>query len=155
MLQIYVTLWRSWFVCVCVCVCVCVSVYLVLLSHFQPFKIHLTNILPILIKMVDFKNLACATSFATQASRKFIYLPFRASGKKSYCHTLSTYLFQVDPVTGMVINLTDLKLYINVSKTIKLQSYLSTQLSRYSLISLYNCHVTVLLVYTTIMLQFC
>ena len=38
--------------------------------------------------MVDFKNLAWATSFATQASRKFIYLPYRASGKKSYCHTL-------------------------------------------------------------------
>ena len=56
--------------CVCVCVCVCVSVYLVLLSHFLPFKIHLTNISPILIKMVDFKNLAWATSFATQASRK-------------------------------------------------------------------------------------
>ena len=65
-----------------------VSVYLDLLSHFLPFKIHLTNISPILIKMVDFKNLAWATSFATQASRKFIYLPYRASGKKSYCHTL-------------------------------------------------------------------
>ena len=64
-------------VCVCVYVCVCVRVYLVLLPHFLPFKIHLTNILPILIKMVDFKNLAWATSFATQAS-----------GKKSYCHTL-------------------------------------------------------------------
>ena len=66
-------------------VCVCVSVYFDLLSHFLPFKIHLTNISPILIKMVDFKNLAWATSFATRASRKFIY---RASGKKSYCHTL-------------------------------------------------------------------
>ena len=66
-------------------VCVCVSVYLDLLSHFLPFKIHLTNISPVLIKMVDFKNLAWATSFATRASRKFIY---RASGKKSYCHTL-------------------------------------------------------------------
>ena len=65
--------------------CVWVSVYLELLSHFLPFKIHLTNILPILIKMVDFKNLAWTTSFATQASRKFIY---RASGKTSYCHTL-------------------------------------------------------------------
>ena len=32
--------------------------------------------------MVDFKNLAWATSFATRASRKFIYLPYRASGKK-------------------------------------------------------------------------
>ena len=72
-----------------VCVCVCVSVYLELLSHFLPFKIHLTNISPILIKMADFKNLAWATSFATQASRKFIYLPYRASGKKSYCHTLN------------------------------------------------------------------
>jgi len=71
-----------------VCVCVCVYVYLVLLSHFLPFKIHLTNILPILIKMVDFKNLAWATSFATQASRKFIYLPYGASGEKSYCHTM-------------------------------------------------------------------
>ena len=38
--------------------------------------------------MVDFKTLAWATSFATRASRKFIYLPYRASGKKSYCHTL-------------------------------------------------------------------
>ena len=76
MLQIYVTLWESWFVCVCV------SVYLVLWSHFLPFKIHLTNISPISIKMVDFKNLAWATSFATRASRKFIYLPFRASGEK-------------------------------------------------------------------------
>ena len=61
MLQIYVTLWGRWFVCVCVCVSVCLE----LLSHFQPFKIHLTNISPILIKMVDFKNLAWATSFAT------------------------------------------------------------------------------------------
>ena len=76
---------------VCVCVCVCVSVYLVLLSHFLPFKIHLTNISPILIKMVGFKTLAWATSFATRASGKFIYLPYRASGEKSYCHTLETY----------------------------------------------------------------
>ena len=38
--------------------------------------------------MVDFKNLALATSFAARASRKFIYLPYNASGKKSYCHTL-------------------------------------------------------------------
>ena len=68
--------------------CVWVSVYLDLLSHFLPFKIHLTNISPILSKMVDFKNLAWATSFATQARRKFIYLPYRASGEKSYCHTL-------------------------------------------------------------------
>ena len=51
-------------------------VYLELLSHFLPIKINLTNILPILIKMVDFKNLAWATSFATWASRKFIYLPY-------------------------------------------------------------------------------
>ena len=74
MLQIYVTLWGR--------LCVCVCVYLELLSHFLPIKINLTNILPILIKMVDFKNLAWATSFATRASRKFIYLPYRASGKK-------------------------------------------------------------------------
>ena len=60
----------------------CVSVYLELLSHFLPFKIHLTNISPILIKMADFKNLAWATSFATWASRKFIYLHYKASGKK-------------------------------------------------------------------------
>ena len=65
-----------------VCVCVWVSVYLELLSHFLPFKIHLTNISPILIKMADFKNLAWATSFATRASRKFIYLPYKASWKK-------------------------------------------------------------------------
>ena len=65
-----------------VCVCGCVWVYVELLSNFPPFKIHLTNVSPILIKMVDFKNLAWATSFATWASRKFIY------GKKSYCHTL-------------------------------------------------------------------
>ena len=71
MLQIYVTLWGRW----CVCVCVCVCVYLELLSHFLPIKISLTNISPILIKTVDFKNLSWATSFATQASRKFIYLP--------------------------------------------------------------------------------
>ena len=63
----------------CVCVCVCVCVYLVLLSHFLPFKIHLTNISPILIKIVDFKNLAWATSFATQASKKFIYLQVQNS----------------------------------------------------------------------------
>ena len=72
---------------VCVCVCVCVCVYLELLSHF--LRISLTNISPILIKMVDFKNLAWATSFATRASRKLIYLPYRASGEKSYCHTLN------------------------------------------------------------------
>ena len=76
--------------CVCVCVCV-VWVYLELLSHFLPIKINLTNILPILIKTADFKNLAWATSFATRASRKFIYLPYRASGNKSYCHTLSLF----------------------------------------------------------------
>ena len=64
-----------------VCVCVCIR----LLSTFitlLPFKIHLTNTSPILIKMVDFKNLACATSSATRASRKFIYLPYRANGEK-------------------------------------------------------------------------
>ena len=88
MLQIYVTLWGSWFACMCLCVRLCVSVYLVLLSHFLPFKIHLKNILPILIKMVDFKNPAWATSFATRASRKFIYLPYKACEKKSYYHTL-------------------------------------------------------------------
>ena len=75
-------------VCVCVSVCVCVCVYLELLSLFLPIKINLTNISPVLIKIVDFKNLAWATSFATWASRKFIYLPYRASGEKSYCHTL-------------------------------------------------------------------
>ena len=37
--------------------------------------------LPVLIKMVDFKNLAWATSFDTCASRKFIYLPYMQSGK--------------------------------------------------------------------------
>ena len=67
-------------------VCVRVCVYLELLSHFLPFKIHLTNILPILIKMVRLKNLAWATSFATRASRKFIYLPW--PWEKSYCHTM-------------------------------------------------------------------
>ena len=61
-------------------VCVYVCVYLELLSHFLPIKIHLTNILPILIQMVDFKNLAWATSFATWASRKFIY--WASGGKK-------------------------------------------------------------------------
>ena len=75
-----------------------VCVYLVFLSHFLPFKIHLINISPILIKMVDFKNLAWATSFATWASRKFIYLPTGQEGEKSYCHTLDlicaiTYIF--------------------------------------------------------------
>ena len=72
MLQIYVTLWGRWFVCVSVSL-----LRRTLLSHFLPFKIHLTNISPILIKMVDFKNLAWATSLA-----------YRASGEKSYCHTL-------------------------------------------------------------------
>ena len=43
-------------VCVRVCVCVCVRVYLVLLSHFLPFKIHLTNTSPILIKMADLEE---------------------------------------------------------------------------------------------------
>ena len=76
MLQIYVTLWGRWFVCVYVraCVRVCVWVYLELLSHFLPIKINLINMSPILIKIVDFKNLAWATSFATWAGRKFIYL---------------------------------------------------------------------------------
>ena len=82
MLQIYVTLWGR--------LCVCVCVYLELLSHFLPIKINLLNISPILINLVYFKNMAWATSFATRASRKFIYLPYRASGKKSYCHTLGT-----------------------------------------------------------------
>ena len=57
-----------------VCACVSLSVYLELLSHFLPFKIHLTNRSPILIKTVDFKDLAWATTFANRASRKFIYL---------------------------------------------------------------------------------
>ena len=86
---------------VCVCVCVCVRVYLVLLSHFLPFKIHLTNVSRILIKMVDFKNLAWATSFATRASRKFIYLPYRASGEKSYCHTLPMVLVAQVMLSGI------------------------------------------------------
>ena len=58
------------------------SDYLLLLSHFLPFKVHLTNILPILILKNDFKKMVWATSFATWESRKFIYLPIRASGKK-------------------------------------------------------------------------
>ena len=62
--------------------CVCVCVYLELLSHFLPFKINLTNISPILIKIVDFKNLAWATSFATRANRKFITCPTGQVGKK-------------------------------------------------------------------------
>ena len=53
----------------------------------------MTNISPVLIKTVDFKNLAWATSFATRASRKFIYLPYRVSGEKSYCHTLLMDIF--------------------------------------------------------------
>ena len=81
--------------CMCMCVCVWVAIYLELLSHFLPFKIHLTNISPISIKMVDFKNLPWATSFATRASRKFIHMPYRASGKKSYCHTLKSLLWQL------------------------------------------------------------
>ena len=94
MLQIYVTLWGRWFVCVCVCVCVCVqvSVYLELLSHFLPFKIHLTNISRILIKMVDFKNLAWATSFATRASRKFIYLQGKWE-KKLLSYPVNGYIY--------------------------------------------------------------
>jgi len=62
--------------------CVWVSVYLDLLSHFLPFKIHVTNISPILIKMVDFKNMAWATSFATRASRKLSTCPTGQVGKK-------------------------------------------------------------------------
>ena len=94
-------------VCVCVCVCVCVwerERESELLSHFLPIKINLTNILPILIKMVDLKNLAWATSFATRASRKFIYLPYKASGKKSYWHTLVyiTCMFYVCVGVGFV-----------------------------------------------------
>ena len=80
-----------------VCVFVCVRVYLELLSHFLPIKINLTNISPILIKIVDFKNLARATSFATWASRKFIYLPYRASGeeKKSLSYPKTGYYWSV------------------------------------------------------------
>ena len=69
----------------------CVPVYLKLGSHFLPIKIHLTSISPILVKMIDFKNLAWATSFATPASRKFIYLPYRVTGEKSYCDNLLNY----------------------------------------------------------------
>ena len=60
----------------------------------------MTNISPILIKIVDFKNLAWATSFATRASRKFIY---RASGRKSYCHTLLMAIF-TESLTTCVMN---------------------------------------------------
>ena len=52
------------------------SDYLVLLSHFLPFKVYFsicTLSLPILIKMVDFKNLVWVTIFPTWASKKFIY----------------------------------------------------------------------------------
>ena len=63
----------------------------------------MTNISPILIKIVDFKNLAWATSFATRARRKFIYLPYRASGKKSYCHTLLMDIF-TESLTTCVMN---------------------------------------------------
>ena len=79
-------------VCVCVCsVCVCVCMCVSLLRTFITFSTHQNQFdrSPILIKIVDFKNLAWATSFATRASRKFIYLPYRASGGKSYCHTLN------------------------------------------------------------------
>ena len=85
MLQIYVTLWGSWFVCVCV------SVYLVLLSHFLPFKIHLTNISPILIKMVDFKNLAWATSFAKWGKK---LLSYPDGALKKYCNSQNAVLTQ-------------------------------------------------------------
>ena len=57
---------------VCVCVCISLLSTFITLSTLQnPFHKHIA----ILIKMVDFKNLAWATSFATQASRKFIDLP--------------------------------------------------------------------------------
>ena len=78
-----------------VCVCMCIS----LLSTFitlSTFKIHLTNILHILIKMVDFKNLAWATSFVAQASRKFIHSVTGQVKKKVIvipCHdTVKNYL---------------------------------------------------------------
>ena len=65
-------------VCVCVHVFVCAFVCISLLSTFitlstlqNPFEKHIAY-----FKMVDFKNLAWATSFATRASRKFIYLPY-------------------------------------------------------------------------------
>ena len=90
------------YICVCVCVRMCMWVYSELLSHFLPIKISLTNILPILIKIVDFKNLEWATSFATWASRKFIYLPYRASGGKSYCHTLHTHHAQSSGAVWML-----------------------------------------------------
>ena len=77
MLQIYVTLWGRWFVCLCV------SLLRTSVSHFLPFKIHLTNISPILIKMADFKTLAWATSFANWASRKIHLLALQGKwGKK-------------------------------------------------------------------------
>ena len=57
-----------------VCVCVCVSLlrtFITLSTLQNPFEKHIAY-----FKMVDFKNLAWATSFATRASRKFIYLPY-------------------------------------------------------------------------------
>ena len=41
------------------------------LYHTLPFIVHLTNILTILIKMVDFKYQAWATNFTSQTSRIF------------------------------------------------------------------------------------
>ena len=58
---------------VCACVCVTVSLLRTFIT-LSTFKIHLTNRSPILIKTVDFKDLAWATTFANRASRKFIYL---------------------------------------------------------------------------------
>ena len=68
-------------------VCVCVSLlrtFITLSTLQNPFDKHIAY----------FKSLAWATSFANQASRKFIYLPYRARGKKSYCHTLISPKYQ-------------------------------------------------------------
>ena len=62
------------------CVCVCVSLlrtFITFSTHQNQSDKHIAY-----FNLNDFKNLAWATSFATRASRKFIYLPYRASGKK-------------------------------------------------------------------------
>ena len=87
LLQVWIL--SLWSVCVCVCVCV-LSTFITPSTLQNPSD----KLSPILIKMVDFKNLAWAISFATWASRKSIYLPYRTSGKKSYYHTLEQCLQQ-------------------------------------------------------------
>ena len=61
-------------------------------DDFKRFKLHLTNALPILDRMVDCKTWAWASSFVTRASRKLSHLPHRASRKKVLVLPCSVYV---------------------------------------------------------------